>query len=61
MDGTKRIQLSAVCGGIYRDKSTTTMGWFAVNLGNSSALCAELTGAIVAIKIASKQVEITFG
>lgn len=56
MDGTTRgYNWSAACGGLYRDKSTTTMGWFAVNLGNSSALHAELTGAIVAIEIASKK------
>lgn len=41
--------------GIDRDKGTTTMGWFAVNLGNSYVLHAELTGATVAIEIASKK------
>lgn len=41
--------------GIDRDKDTTTMGWFAVNLGNFYVLHAELTGATVAIEIASKK------
>lgn len=42
----------AGCGGIFRDHRATFMGCFAANLGSSSALHAELLGAMMAIELA---------
>lgn len=43
-------------GGIFRDKSVAVLGCFAVNLGISYALHAELIDAMFAIELADKKV-----
>jgi len=42
----------AACGGIYRNADSEFLGAFAINIGNTSALNAELIGAMVAIELA---------
>lgn len=42
----------AACGSFYGNTNLVFLGGFAINLGITSALCSEIIGAMVAIKIA---------
>ena len=46
---------AAACGGIYRNSNSDFIGAFAINLGVTTTLCAELIGAMVSIEIAHKK------
>lgn len=50
-DGSLR-NLSAACGGIFRDQTGAFMGGFSTNLGDYSVFEAEITGFIIAIEMA---------
>ena len=43
---------NAACGGIFRNSNSDFLGVFAINIGQTSALNAELIGAMVAIELA---------
>lgn len=42
----------SACGGLFRNANSEFLGAFAINIGLSSALLAELIGAMVAIEVA---------
>jgi len=50
-DGSLR-NLSAVCGGIFRDQTSAFMGDFSTNLGDYSVFEAEIMGFIIAMEMA---------
>ncbi|KAL5164450.1 putative ribonuclease H protein [Glycine soja] len=51
-EATKGAPDSAACGGIFRDKNATFIGYFSANVGTNFAFNAELMDAIISIEIA---------